>query len=65
MITVFVLMLMTGPNQEVTPTNTVFMDIDQCRYYASRLVQTWGNNGGKRENISSRCIPRQAKIVLQ
>jgi len=65
MITVFVLMLMTGPQQEVTPTNTVFMDIDQCRYYAARLVQTWGNNGGEPDLITARCIPRQAKIVLQ
>jgi len=65
MITVFVLLLMTGPQQEVTNTNTVFMDIDQCRYYAARLVQTWGNNGGNADLITARCIPRQAKIVLQ
>jgi hypothetical protein len=65
MITVFLLMLMTGPDRQVSSTNMIFMDLQQCNFYAARLVKSYTNNGGSAEQIMTRCIPRQAKIVLQ
>lgn len=65
MITVFLLLVMTGPAQEVTSPNIIFMDVRQCNYYAQQMTKSWSTNGGSPEQIMTRCIPRQAKIVLQ